>query len=72
MQKVNTNNKGIGKECTRVYQVAFADSMGIRYYNIRAINQIWAKRIAKKLFGVLIKDMTIDVSYGCAYPAYND
>ena len=55
-----------------VYEIEYVDGDGIVSIKIRAIDSKEAKRIAKKITGVLIKDMTIVCAMGCGFKAVND
>ena len=56
----------------KVYEINCADSDGICTIKIRAIDVREAKRIAKRMTGALIKDMTISSVMGCGFKAMND
>lgn len=57
---------------TKVYEIRYADECGVSEIKIRAIDAREAKRIAKRMTGALIKDMTIDCVMGYGFKAMND
>jgi hypothetical protein len=56
----------------KVYEIEYFDGCGISSIKIRAIDAREAKRIAKRMTGALIKDMTIGCVMGCGFKAAND
>ena len=57
---------------TKVYEIRYADKNAVSEIKIRAIDVKEAKRIAKRITGALIKDMTINCVMGCGFKAVND
>lgn len=57
---------------TRVYKIENANGDHNEMHKIRAISAAEAKRICKKLFGGLVKNMTVCTVYGHSFEAEND
>lgn len=57
---------------TRVYKIENAHGDHNEMHKIRAISAAEAKRICKKLFGGLVKNMTVCTVYGYSFEAEND